>query len=169
MAVSDQVHSIVKCAVLVAAPVAIFVFVTSYKTVTISKSDKAMRTAIGVTNRFTVYPDNRLPRDLKSGQIVAFTPEGASEAMKFRLAWLIAVEGQTVTVKPGKKRHEVRVDGNPISHPKKVDTRIRIPGVVVPRGHVFVLFDDSTQEGDSFEVGPLPWRRVIGKAKVNVK
>jgi hypothetical protein len=169
MALSDQIHSLVKCAVLVAVPVGIFIFVTSYETVSISKKDRAMRTAIGETNSFTVFPDQRTPDKLKGGQIIAFTPEGGSEAMKVRVAWVIAVEGQTVSVKRGKRGPQLCVDGRPFGHPKKIDTRITIPDFVVPRGHVYVLFDDSTQEGDSFEHGPLPWRRIIGRAKVKIK
>jgi hypothetical protein len=45
---------------------------------------------------------------------------------------------------------------------------LSVPEFVVPRDTVYLLFDDATAGGDSLTSGPVPWRRILGKAKVKV-
>ena len=167
----DHVHSVVKCVILVAIPVGLFIYATSYEKIKVPKNDKAMRSveAVGTKEGFTVYPKERLPRDLKPGQIVAFAPEKPPPGMETRLAWVVALEGQTVAVEHKKGKPRLLVDGRPFPRPGKVGPGVKFPEVLVPRGHVFVLFEDPSAVGDSLSAGPLPWRRIIGRANVKVK
>jgi len=169
MALGDHASSLVKCAIMIAAPVGIFVYATSYTTVHVPKADEGMRTnqALATVETFSVYPKIRQPKDLKTGDVVAFIAEASGKERTIRLARVMAVEGQKVSIKPQRKGPRVFVDGKRQDKwPKEIHGKTRFPEFVVPQGHVYVLFDNALLDGDSLTEGPLPWRRIVGKAEV---
>jgi len=171
MAIGDHVSSLIKCAVMIALPVALFAYVTSYSSVHVPKEDLGMRSnkALNSAETFTVYPSIRRPKDLEAGDVVAFVAEKSGKKKTIRLARIMAIEGQRVAIKPQNKGPRIFVDGRKEvrwPEPGTIHGNISLPEFVVPQGHVYILFDNALLGGDSLTEGPLPWRRIVGKANV---
>ncbi len=102
----------------------------------------------------------------QAGDIVVFDdPTGQKETLIKRV---IAVEGQTVDVDGGR----VYVDGEPLDEPythgKRTEPQVVPLPYTVPPGHIWVMGDNRTNSTDSRTFGPVPLRRVHGKAVLRI-
>jgi signal peptidase I len=94
----------------------------------------------------------------KPGDIVVF--EAPRDTRDF-IKRVVATEGQTIEVRLGK----VYINGKPRSEPYVNGGDYSNFGpIVVPKDAVFVMGDNRANSMDSRVFGPLPERRIIGKA-----
>ncbi len=165
----DEVVSIVKHSLIIVAGVALFIVATSLHRVDIAKSDKAMRDDddIGESETFSIDPSIRKPEELVRGNVVAFKPAETRPEWSTRLIRVIALPGDTVTIKKAKKGHRIYVNDAVAPFTLRIDPRYERSPFLVPAGHLYLVFDNAKLGGDSLTEGPIPWRRIIGKAKVD--
>ncbi len=88
------------------------------------------------------------------GMFAVFKWKGTEGA---RVSRIVAVEGQKVAV----KGDEVLVDGTPLhALSKQAHSRLDVPEITIPRGHVFLLNDERAKgpscDYDSRRLGPIP-------------
>ncbi|MBI3828107.1 MAG: hypothetical protein HY291_01230 [Planctomycetes bacterium] len=109
--------------------------------------------------RNSSYPLDSSPQhvsDLKLDSAVAYYLPGSNTA--YRIAWVVAKEGQHVVLTGGK----VMVDGHP-SQAKVLGFTVESPEFIVPRDCVFVVA--CAPEDDSLKYGPVPMRNIKGMLK----
>ncbi len=101
----------------------------------------------------------------KRGDIVVFTPPGASPGSTPFIKRVIGLPGDTVDLRNG----HVIINGQQISEPYVYPGQTTEPlngqdHWVVPPGDIFVMGDHREESSDSRVFGPVPIRNVIGRA-----
>lgn len=95
--------------------------------------------------------------DLRHDDIIAYRsdPE-ADDDRDVAFAYVVALPGETIRTLDG----TLSVDGAPYATTSVPRSLGAVPGVVVPRGHVYVLSDGHRY--DSSRLGPIPAHLLLG-------
>ena len=144
----------------IAALFALKFFLLDRVIVVIPRDSKNMRPAIGKsTTRFTLDVLAVYKRRLRQGDVVAYhLPQNSLLAGR-----VIALAGDRVTIKAG----HVQVNGREYKpQGALLATRMNLSGLLIPRDCVYLLADVRDKDPDSWKVGPIELRYVLGKIQL---
>ncbi|MCZ7647862.1 MAG: S26 family signal peptidase [Planctomycetota bacterium] len=159
--VRDYLFAAIRYVLLVGSVLAVFWLIKWHNRVKIPTGAGYMEPEYPPGN-YSLKADYKKASDLLPGTAVAFyMPDPGQEV---RLAWVIAHEGQTISIEPKKgerRKYVVKVNKQEAAVQPITGLSAALPEIVVPKDCVFLL---ANQAGiDSLKYGPIPLRLIKGR------
>lgn len=156
----EKVWTLVVYLLLLITALVAFKLYKKHQRVTIAPDDYAMEPQYP-PGRYWVKPLPPL-RELKTGMVVAYQPPESEGREGRRLAHLVAVAGQRVSL----SKEKLYVDGKVFAPSLRMALAgCFMPEIVVPDGCVFLLTNRPGGISDSYKCGPLSCVVLLGVVK----
>ncbi|MCW8131470.1 MAG: hypothetical protein KIS92_14065 [Planctomycetota bacterium] len=155
----DLIYTALGYVLMLAAIIGVFKLFKSHHRAVIEANDHSMEPEYR-NGSHSIDSSVRRVSDLTLDTAVAYYLPGQPD--QYRVAWVVAKEGQRVKLVFANGQGKIFVDGQP-SQAKVLGFTINSPEFIVPRGCVYVVA--SAPENDSLNFGPLPMRNIRGSFK----
>ncbi len=129
----------------------------------------SMVSTLEVDDRVLVNKLSYKLHDVNRGDVVVFErPPEASGTIRDLIKRVVAIEGDTIELRPGDEH--LYVNDQPVPEPYVQTSTMgpRLAKTTIPPGQVFVMGDNRTNSSDSRVFGPIDEDTIVGRAFVKI-